>query len=212
MCFLVKQSAKVRKMAEKYGPSAQDIADAIADAEQKSSAFSHPRLWTLTSQGPQALRWGLIPAWTPNRERALQIRKQTLNAMGETAWDKPSFKDSMRSRRCVVPVDEFYEWRHEGKAKIPYAIANPADAPLLLAGIWDTWIAPQSGTPVATVSVLTCAANHTMAHVHNSKLRMPVVLAEETLEEWLGSTPEGRVRELLRPCPDSWLRAIPSEK
>jgi len=207
MCFSVKATAKASKLAERYGIH-QDIDDALRAVQERMNGFDHPELAVVTDGELSLMRWGLIPAWVKTRDDALDIRNHTLNARAETVFDKPSFRDAIRHRRCVVPVDEFYEWRHEGKEKIPYRIMANGEQLLSLAGIWERWCSPHTGTPVNTFSILTCAANPMMAVIHNSKLRMPVVLSIDSVPEWLSpELDEKRIKELASPCPDEWLMA-----
>ena len=207
MCFTVKQTAKAKKLAEKYGRTAQAYDDAVREASERLSAFAHPRLAVVTHEAVRPMRWGLVPHWIRTRDEALAIQDKTPNAKGETAFDKPSFRDSIRVRRCVIPVDAFYEWQHVGKEKRPHVVMPAGDEFLALAGIWDTWLSPQTSTAVETFSILTCAANPTMAVIHNTKLRMPVILDPKVVDAWLDpALSEDGTRALLVPCPDDWLR------
>jgi putative SOS response-associated peptidase YedK len=207
MCYNVKATAKANKLAERYGVH-QDIDNAIHAVQEKLSGFDHPELAVVIQGSLTHMRWGLIPAWVKTREDALEIQNHTLNARSETAFGKPSFRDAILSRRCVVPVDAFYEWQHHGKDKIPYQIIPSREPYLSLAGIWETWKSPHSHTPVNSFSILTCTANPLMAQIHNSNLRMPVILSYETVSEWIApELPVSRIQELAVPCPDEWILA-----
>jgi len=133
------------------------------------------------------MSWGLIPFWIKSTPDALQIRIRTLNAISEEAFEKPSFRDSIRKRRCLVPCTGFYEWRwgdSSGKVKYPYFIKT--DQPIFsLAGIWSEWENKETGTLVETYSVLTTRANPLMEKIHNSKKRMPVILPMAYERDWL---------------------------
>jgi len=140
-----------------------------------------------TSVSFQDFSWGLIPFWIKSQADALQIRTRTLNAISEEAFEKPSFRDSIRQRRCLVPCTGFYEWRwgdSTGKIKYPYFIKT--DQPIFsLAGIWSEWQNNITGQTVGTYSVLTTAANSLMEKIHNSKKRMPVILPRAYELDWL---------------------------
>jgi putative SOS response-associated peptidase YedK len=208
MCFTVKQTAKAKKYAEKYGVKQSEFDEVVREVSEKLNAFDHPMLQVLCNNEVKPLRWGLIPAWVKSREDAQKFQNQTLNAKAETAFEKPSFKDAIRSRRCISPVDAFYEWQHVGKGTIPFIIKPRNDELLSLAGIWETWISPLSKTPVVGFSILTCAANPTMSLIHNTKRRMPVILSSESVQEWLSlDLPEALIKRLTVPCPDEWLVA-----
>ena len=101
-----------------------------------------------------------------------------INAMAETAAAKPAFRDAFRRRRCLVPVDGFYEWqkRPAGK-KQPYAIVSADGKPFAMAGLWENWKEPQSGETVRTFTIITGPPNELVAPIHN---RMPVILPPRT--------------------------------
>lgn len=147
------------------------------------------------------LRWGLIPSWAKDPA----IGNKMINARAETALEKPSFRTAMRRRRLIVVADAFYEWRkHDaggGKsAKTPYRIF-PTHAPLFaFAGLGERWQGPD-GEEIESCSILTVAANDTMAPVHH---RMPAILRAEEFEPWLDHSDDGpyaakRAADLLVP-------------
>ena len=147
-------------------------------------------------------RWGLIPSWA--REAAMGDR--LINARSETAAEKPSFRSAFARRRCIVPVDGFYEWRAVPgrRTKQPVFIHAPGDAPLALAGLWESWqdpTAPEDAPPVRTCAILTTDANARLAPVHD---RMPVILPSAAWSVWLdpASDPKG-FAPLLVPAPDA---------
>ena len=136
------------------------------------------------------LRWGLIPAWA----RDPAIGHRLINARSETAAEKPSFRSAYRRQRCLIPADGFYEWRREVKTRQPWLFGLKDAAPFVFAGLWESWAVPQ-GTPltgslaerspgdtVETCTILTTAANETVAPVHG---RMPVILPAEAYGPWL---------------------------
>ena len=136
------------------------------------------------------LRWGLIPRWAKDPN----IGHKLINARAETAAVKPSFRSAYSRRRCLVPVDGFYEWRHEGEVRQPWLIA-PCDGGIVaVAGLWERWRVPEeavlrgslserrAGDVVETFTILTTEANATMQALHH---RMPVILAHEAGKQWL---------------------------
>ena len=84
------------------------------------------------------LRWGLIPPWSKD----VSIASKLINARGETVAEKPSFRSAYESRRCLVPVDGFYEWRTEGGKKQPFRIGFREGKPFAFAGLWESWTVP----------------------------------------------------------------------
>ena len=136
------------------------------------------------------LRWGLIPAWAKNQA----IGHKLINARSETAAEKPSFRSAFRHRRCLIPADGFYEWRREGKTRQPWLFGLRDGVPFAFAGLWERWTVPQGaaltgtfaerspGDTVETCTILTTAANETVAPVHG---RMPVILPTDAYGPWL---------------------------
>ena len=143
------------------------------------------------------VRWGLIPHWVkdPNEFATL------VTARAETVLEKPSFKTPMRHRRCVVPVDAYYEWTGKPGAKIPHLIRPKADrtllAPMALAGLWEHWLG-RDGSEMETMAIITVAAN---THVVSLGDRMPAILTGRDIDNWLDvrGTSETEAAQLLRP-------------
>jgi putative SOS response-associated peptidase YedK len=121
-------------------------------------------------------RWGLIPPWA--KEEA--IGHSLINARSETAAEKPAFKDALRRRRCLVPVDGFYEWKTERKKKQPFLFSSVERENLALAALWSSWKGPHF--VVETFTLLTTTANDMVRPFHD---RMPVILQEKEYDEWL---------------------------
>jgi putative SOS response-associated peptidase YedK len=150
-------------------------------------------------------RWGLIPSWAQDPK----IGYRTINARAETVFTSPVFRTSMRKKRCVIPVDSFYEWRRaEGRPKQPYAIRRRDGAPLALAGLWSSWRDPLSEEWLRSCSIVTTTPNELMARIHD---RMPLILAAGAWETWLDPTLEdvAELRGLLVPSPAAELEAYP---
>lgn len=121
------------------------------------------------------VRWGLIPSWAKDAS----IATGTINAMSETAAEKPAFRDALKSRRCLVPADGFYEWKSIGsKQKQPFSIGMLDDSVFAFAGLWDSW-RDSSSRLVETCTILTTRPNALVADVHN---RMPVILHAEAYD------------------------------
>jgi putative SOS response-associated peptidase YedK len=156
------------------------------------------RAWVqIADAGWQALRWGLVPHWS----KSTQPSGATINARIESVMEKPTFRDAVATRRCVVPADSFYEWRTEpGGRKVPYRILNTSGELLWLAGIWDHCATlPEDGR---TFSVLTTEANADMALLHS---RMPLLLdTPEKCQRWLAEGDQWR--SLLEVPPAGLLR------
>ena len=124
------------------------------------------------------MRWGLIPYWAKD----IKIGFSTINARAEEVDTKPAFREAFRQRRCLVPLDNFYEWKKTATGKQPYAIALPDRRLMALAGLWETWRSP-AGERVRSFAIITTTPNELCAELHN---RMPVVLKPERWPVWLG--------------------------
>ncbi|MGY0712171.1 SOS response-associated peptidase [Azospirillum argentinense] len=153
------------------------------------------------------LRWGLVPFWADDPS----IGARLINARGETLAEKPSFREAFRKRRCLVPVDGFYEWKAEGKRKQGYAIRRRDRAPFAFAGLWERWNGPKGGPalaePVETLTIVTTTANAVLKPLHD---RMPVILDETDWDLWLDpAAPLPVLEGLLKPAPDALLEAHP---
>ncbi|MBS1150871.1 MAG: hypothetical protein H6Q89_2569 [Myxococcaceae bacterium] len=138
----------------------------------------------LTATHPHALtiaRWGLVP------------RTHTFNARAETLSQKGVFKEAFAQRRCLIPVDGFYEWRQVGKLRQPLHITFRSQRPFSIAGIWDP----------GCFSLITTAANDFMKGIHH---RMPVVIAREDRHRWL--TDDAHAHQLLQPWAGEALAAL----
>ena len=145
------------------------------------------------------LRWGLVPFWA----KELKIGNRMINARSETVFEKPAFRNAVKSKRCVVLTDGFYEWKPvEGqKKKQPYLIARRDGAPWLMAGLWESWRDPDSPKDapcIETCTIITTEANRFLRDLHD---RMPVKLEAEQLPYWLDCefTDQNKLKGFLEP-------------
>ena len=125
----------------------------------------------------EMMRWGLIPSWAKDAK----IGARMINAVSETAASKPAFRSAFRRRRCLVLADGFYEWRRDGKKRVPIYFSQKSGEPMAFAGLWEIWQS-STGEHIRSCAILTTAANSFIEPVHN---RMPVILSEETIPLWL---------------------------
>jgi len=148
------------------------------------------------------VRWGLVPSWADSSGAARMI-----NARSETAATKPAFRDALKSRRCLVPADGFYEWQRTGKIKQPYCFEVDDGELFAFAGKWDRW-KDASGNAVETCSILTTTPNALTASVHD---RMPVILDPDTYDLWLDPRMKdvSVASELLKPYDARLMRCYP---
>ena len=149
----------------------------------------------------QMLKWGLIPHWAKNASDY-----NLINARAETIEEKPSFRDALQKRRCLVLTDGFYEWRKTPDGKTPMRITLKSGEPFAFAGLWETWKDPD-GNPLRTFTIITTTPNDLMATIHN---RMPVILSRADENMWIDNMPGvGAWRSLMRPYPADLMTAYP---
>jgi len=137
------------------------------------------------------LRWGLLPHWTTGDPKAV---RQPINARAETVASLPTFRGAFARRRCLVPIDGFYEWQVLPGGKRPHAIARADGRPMALAGLWEGWRGPD-GEVTRSFAVVTTTAAPALHFLHE---RMPVILEEADWAAWLGEAP-GDPAALMRP-------------
>ena len=123
------------------------------------------------------LRWGLVPAWSGDPG----VGARMINARSETIRTRPSFRDSFRDARCLVPIRGFYEWTGGARRRRPMAVRAVDGGLLALAGVWARSVM-DDGTMLETFSIVTSDAGPTLARIHH---RMPVILRDDDPDRWL---------------------------
>lgn len=225
MCYDIKASleAQLSKARRKGDDKAiEEIIQKLAPLTDlpifHTSGFNHPKLLIYTNQSPFipiVATWGLVPHWVKDFDQLSKFWNNTINARGETIFEKPSFRDAAKTHRCVIYVDGFYEHHHFGSKTYPFYIHKKDKQPLALAGLWSEWVDHQTGEILNTFSIVTTKGNELLARIHNNpKLkepRMPVILPTEMEELWLkpinDSIDEKQIMELIREYPDDDLEA-----
>ncbi|MFE3845948.1 SOS response-associated peptidase [Thermoplasmatota archaeon] len=175
------------------------------------NSFSIPKLPVITNEDTkhfQMYYWGLIPFWVKKPVDADKIRIRTMNARSETLFDKPSFRHSIRNKRCLIPACGFFEWRYVLGRNYPYYIFLKDRKYFSFAGIWDNWHNNENDETVYTYSIITCDSNKLLSKIHNKKKRMPVILPRDIERGWLDNTlSEDEIKGYLKPYPDSEMKA-----
>jgi putative SOS response-associated peptidase YedK len=152
------------------------------------------------------LRWGLIPSWAKDEK----IGYRMINARGETVHEKPSFRAAFKRRRCLIPVDGFYEWKAVGegrsKPKQPFHIRRTDQQVFAFAGLWECWTSPD-GSEVESCTIVTTSANSLLAQIHD---RMPVILDPDEYDVWLDTDVKAEaLQQLLDPHSTDTLEMYP---
>ena len=143
-------------------------------------------------------RWGLVPAWAKD----LKFGARCINARVETLARLPAYRAAFRNRRCLVPVSGFFEWSGPSGHRTKWRVTLDEQPLFALAGLWERWIEPHQGEPVETYTIVTTAANETLAPLHD---RMPVIVAPDRYEDWLD--PSRTQMELFVPVTEAGMRA-----
>lgn len=171
------------------GPKTRKQGDKLAfrgEAIDYAPRFNIPPMQDLpvycidTERGPQLMlmRWGFVPAWSKTPGKGAPLN----NARAETVSEKPTFREAYRRRRCLVPMNGFYEWQRSGATKTPYYFRMQDDELFAVAGLYEYRPGDAASPAMTTFTVLTTAANTLMAPIHD---RMPVIVAESAYDQWL---------------------------
>jgi len=183
MCYSNSSTSKNVDLSQKYKKAIPPNLD--EKPVYFASGFDFPKWRIITNDDTiQSMNWGLVPSWY-NGNNPNEIAAMTLNAKVESLDEKASFKNLLHRTTCIVPSTGFYEWKHQGKEKIPFFIYPANDSIFSMAGLYDTWINPLNGDKKRTFTIVTCEANSLMAEIHNTKKRMPLILSNSQENEWL---------------------------
>ncbi len=140
------------------------------------------------------MRWGLIPFWAKDAK----VGYKMINARIESVQEK-TFKTALEKRRCLVPMDGYYEWKTEGKKKTPHRIIIEHGKLFAVAGLWEKWKSP-TGEIIESYTLITQPASEKMAHIHD---RMPAILLPEQEKIWIDPTLSGaEALQMIIPYPD----------
>jgi len=225
MCYDIKVSYEAQlKRAKRKGnlDAVEEILERLIPLTDlpiyHTTGFDHPDLLIYTNETPEfpsVATWGLVPHWVNDMQQKRKLWNSTLNARGETIFEKPSFKQSAISKRCIIPIDGFFEHHHYNKNTYPYFIQRKDEQPLSLAGLWNEWTNPDNNATINTFSIVTTAGNPMMAKIHNNPKiqgpRMPLILPEELEDAWLQPIEDHldkqKIQELIQSFPDNELKA-----
>lgn len=200
MCFHYAYIADKYKTIERYELEESDDFEPVFHA----NAFSNLKMPVITNEEPKSLNfynWGLIPFWIKTKKDVDGIRNKTGNARSETIFEKPSFKFSIKKKRCLIPASGFYEWRHEEKEKIPHYVYLKNQDIFSFGGIWEKWTDKETGEIINSFSIITTKSNKLMSYVHNNRERMPLILKQEDENIWLSDLEKDEIKHLFYQIP-----------
>lgn len=180
MCGRFTQERPVSELAEIFGaePLAAELGQRynVAPTDDVSVVVQREDRRAIANY-----RWGLIPHWAESSK----VGSRMFNARAETITSSPAFRAAFRRRRCIVPVDSFYEWQREGTVRQPFRIVAGDGRPLALAGLWAGWRDPETGDIRRTFTIVTTRASEQIATLHD---RMPVILPPDVWPVWLDTS------------------------
>ena len=183
MCGRFTQASSWEETAELF-----ELAEIPDDLPPRYNVAPTQRAAVVRNEGVRRLRmlrWGLIPSGATDPA----IGSRLINARAETAGVRPSFREAFRARRCLVPVDGFFEWERLGRRRQPWLFRMREGGPFALAGLFERWRAPPrfreagGAEELETFTILTTDANEVVGPVHD---RMPALLHPPAFEPWLG--------------------------
>ncbi len=137
------------------------------------------------------LRWGLVPFWAKD----VKIGARLINARAETVHEKPAFRSALRTRRCLIPSNGWFEWKRTGGGKQPYFLALESGAPVSFAALWEQW--GRDGQHIESFTIITTEASPGLTDIHN---RQPAVVDPDDFTDWLDpGTPQETLQEIIGP-------------
>jgi putative SOS response-associated peptidase YedK len=192
MCGRVVQARPLDELAEAYDAPPDETARAALRPRYNVAPTDPLATIVREATGGRRLtaqRWGLLP------QMPAPTKNPLINARAETIRVNPLFRAALERRRCLVPVDGFYEWQRLADRRQPYFIRPLAGGPLTLAGIWAPWGEAPDGSVVGSCSIVTTTPLPEISWLHD---RMPLILSRGHWAAWLDAeTPSGVIDALL---------------
>jgi len=214
MCGRFVQVIDIELFVKRFG-----VLKPTINLESNYNVAPGDRSYVITSEKPdelQVMQFGLTPSWAQKPMYLINARSEgDLNPDNNPAYqgpmgiaDKPSFRAAIRSQRCLVLANAFYEGPAKEKLNKPYKIARKDEEVFCFAGIWDTWADANTGKITNSFSIITTVANEATAAIGHP--RSPVILDKKDEKQWLDNTlPIEKVVKLLKPFPGELLKAEP---
>lgn len=223
MCFNARYRILIAlRRAALHGPKDVDYWKSVLrqyDEWFQVTGFAHPKVIVYENDKPfepVLSTWGLVPDWAKEPGK---IWNNTLNARGETILEKSSFRKAAETKRCLIPVEGFYDFHEFKGKKYPFYITGKnTEEPIYLAGLWNDWTDIATGEILNTYTIVTTRANPLLGKIHNKPKnsndpRMPVILPEDLREEWLKPLSKQEIKEIATYVyPDSQLDAWTVQK
>lgn len=199
MCGRFTRHHKPKELAERF--DVEPIAEAAEPRYNIAPSQIVPIIRFLNEREMVASKWGLVPFWAKDTS----IGNKMINARAETLAEKPSFKNALAKRRCLIPADGFYEWQKKGKEPSqPIYVRLRSGELFAFAGLWEEWKSPE-GNILRTFTIITVEPNELISTIHN---RMAAILKPDEESDWLNpKNSVADVVQLLKPYPASEMEA-----
>ena len=190
MCGRYAQSADMRELMEQFEVTGTTPGQSIpvnwniAPTNPIYIVRSPIKEESETKKDLAIVSWGLIAPWLSDISEAKTSQSRAINARSESVYEKPTFRDAFKQRRCLVPAQGYYEWATalgQYKPKQAFYISSRDGAQLSIAGIWSSWRAP-NGEEIESASIITQEAQGELATIHS---RMPVFMPRDRWDAWL---------------------------
>ncbi|HKG74659.1 MAG TPA: SOS response-associated peptidase [Aestuariivirgaceae bacterium] len=152
------------------------------------------------------VRWGFVPSWASD----IKPGKPLINARAESVLEKPTFRNAMSRRRCLIPADGFYQWKGDVPGrKQAFYVHRPDHELFALAGLWELWTGAD-GSEIETAAVITTRPTSSLSEIHD---RMPAIIMPEDFTRWLDTDSHSAsdAAKLLVPPPDDYFSPEPVE-
>ena len=189
MCGRYSLFADFQKIEERFGEATFEV----EEYEESYNIAPSQMILSVVNDGSKNrigyLKWGLVPPWAKDPKIGFKM----INARAETVHEKPSFREALKKKRCLIVADSFYEWKRTEDRKVPMRIKMKNNELFAMAGLWESWTSP-SGELVHTCTILTTEPNDLMSTIHD---RMPVILKQKDEQTWLN--PEVMTIDELKP-------------
>ena len=194
MCGRYSLTSNLGELGERFDFEASDLIH-----NPRYNIAPTQQILTVTHNGSRneasLMKWGLIPPWSKTPD----ISSRMINARGETLEEKPSFREPLFKRRCLVLADGFYEWTKTNAGKRPMRIKLRSGEPFGFAGLWEIWKSPGDEI-IRSCTIITTHPNKLMERIHH---RMPVIIPKDSEDLWLDSRNQDAdsIRDLIKPFP-----------
>lgn len=207
MCYNYAIDTEALDLAKKLNRTvaAEDLQS--YEKHYNADGFRHLRMPVISNDHPEAIqlfRWGLVPPWVKTAEKALPLRKATLNARSETIFELPSFRQVAPYYRCLILATGSFEPHHNDDGTVTYHYLHFRNKEVFaFGGIWSSWTNQDTGEIEKTYSMLTTPPTPFMAEIHNKKPRMPLIIPDHLYDTWLDKDlPKSEMIQLMPPYHD----------